>query len=1467
VVTVTDDDAPVITCPANVTVNCQDLNTSPTTGVATAIDNCDPNPVITQSQTSTYSTDPSNILHYNYVITRTWTATDIASNASSCVQTITVQDITNPVITCPVNVTVNCQADNTSAATGTATATDNCAPAGNIAITQSQTSTYSADPASVLHYNYVITRTWTATDMAGNASSCVQTVTVQDITNPVITCPANVTVNCQADNTSAATGVATATDNCAPGANIAITQSQTSTYSVDPANILHYNYVITRTWTATDVAGNATSCVQTITVQDVTAPVVTCPANATVNCQSDNTSTATGTATATDNCAPAGNITITQNQSSTRSANPASILHYNYVITRTWTATDVAGNTSSCVQTITVQDVTAPVITCGPAITLFKGANCTTTLGDLTYNATRSDNCAPPGNIVVTQSPPSGTVFGASTNSFPITLTATDVAGNFSSCTFTVFFVDNIPPTITCPANVSVNTGAGNTNCTQTASWTAPTTSDNCPTRGPVTLSYVTAPTTGLTNGGAFPVGVTTVTYTATDPAGNTATCSFTVTVVDNTAPVITSCATAVTVSCASELPAAATTYAEFTAQGGAATNNCTGTLTVTSNDVTTAGTCANRFTITRTYTITDQYSNASTCTQLITVNDQTAPVITLCATAVTVSCAAAVPAAATDYAGFAAQGGAATDNCAGTLTVTHNDVTTAGTCANRFTVTRTYTITDVCGNAGTCTQLITVDDQTAPVITSCATAVTVSCAAAVPAAATSYAAFAAQGGAATDNCVGTLSVTSSDVITTGTCDNRFTVTRTYTITDVCGNASTCTQLITADDQTAPVITLCATDVTVSCAGDVPAAATDYAGFAAQGGAATDNCAGTLTVTHNDVTTAGSCANRFTVTRTYTITDVCGNASTCTQLITVDDQTAPVITLCATAVTVSCAAEVPAAATDYAGFVILGGAATDNCGGTLTVTHNDVTTAGSCANRFTVTRTYTITDVCGNAGTCTQLITVNDITAPVITTGTIGTCYQTEAAAAAAALAATTATDNCTGTITFTAATVGDCSAVITVTATDGCGNISSTTYNTRIDNTAPVITATAIGTCYPTAAAAAAAALAATTALDNCPGTITYAASTIGDCSAVVTVTATDGCGNVSSTTYNTRIDNTAPVFTVCPAPVNANPNGPGCIYTGTVTDPTVTDNCVGAITVSWVLSGPGAMAPLSGTGPIGSHTYGVGTTTITYTATDGCGNSGTCGSSVTVVNNLAGTISGTTTVSQFTPTAPNITFTGSGGTTPYTFVYDINGAGPYSISTTGANTTVTVPQSTAVIGTYVYTLQSITDANGCTGSLPTPPANTATVTVTNTACNLSPLVFVNGAGFNPGDVGVNRDFIISIENSSATPSAGTITIRIAKPAVFDISFVPTSGVSNVLGGVNNTNSDFTFTDMGSFYEVTTSVPIAGNSNKIAGFRIARKPGFPPNTSENISINIVAGSGGDNTSGNNGKTLKVITN
>jgi len=106
------------------------------------------------------------------------------------------------------------------------------------------------------------------------------------------------------------------------------------------------NNTITRTWIASDTCGNTASYSQTITVSDTTAPVLTCPPDKTVDEYSSTDPSATGWATASDNCDPSPTIIYSDVTSGGAST----------VITRTWVATDCAGNHTTCVQTIALVD-------------------------------------------------------------------------------------------------------------------------------------------------------------------------------------------------------------------------------------------------------------------------------------------------------------------------------------------------------------------------------------------------------------------------------------------------------------------------------------------------------------------------------------------------------------------------------------------------------------------------------------------------------------------------------------------------------------------------------------------------------------------------------------------------------------------------------------------------------------------------------------------------------------------------------------------------------------------------------------------------------------------------------------------------------------------------------------------------------------------------------------------------------
>src|SRR5690606_15242411 len=138
---------------------------------------------------------------------------------------------------------------------------------------------------------FSITRTWTATDACGNAATASQTINMIDNVDPILIMPSDVTVECSESTDPAATGNATATDTCGTATIIFQDLFEESCGNTQ---------IITRIWTATDECGNTASDTQTITVVDTTPPVLTIPADITMDCS--GLSRMIGAATATDGC-------------------------------------------------------------------------------------------------------------------------------------------------------------------------------------------------------------------------------------------------------------------------------------------------------------------------------------------------------------------------------------------------------------------------------------------------------------------------------------------------------------------------------------------------------------------------------------------------------------------------------------------------------------------------------------------------------------------------------------------------------------------------------------------------------------------------------------------------------------------------------------------------------------------------------------------------------------------------------------------------------------------------------------------------------------------------------------------------------------------------------------------------------------------------------------------------------------
>jgi gliding motility-associated-like protein len=423
----------------------------------------------------------------------------------------------------------------------------------------------------------------------------------------------------------------------------------------------------TVTWTATDSAGNTTTCTQIVTVVDNENPVISCPSAITINTDIGQcTSTASiGTPTATDNC---GTPTVT---------NDAPTAFPTGDTTVTWTATDSAGNTAICTQIVTVVDAENPVITCPTAITINTDlGQCTSTASIGT--ATATDNCGTP---IITNDAPTSFPIGDTT----VTWTATDSAGNTTTCTQIVTVVDNENPVISCPSTITINTDLGQ--CTSTASIGTATATDNCGT--PIITND--APT-------SFPIGDTTVTWTATDSAGNTITCTQIVTVVDNENPVI-SCPSTITIN--TDLGQCTSTASIGTAT---ATDNC-GTPIIT-NDAPTSFPIGDT---TVTWTATDSAGNTITCTQIVTVVDNENPIAI--AQNITISLNGSGNAIITP----AMIDNGSSDNC--TISSLTLDISTFD-CSNVGTpVTVTLTAIDGVGNTNNTTAIVTVEDNSNPVV------------------------------------------------------------------------------------------------------------------------------------------------------------------------------------------------------------------------------------------------------------------------------------------------------------------------------------------------------------------------------------------------------------------------------------------------------------------------------------------------------------------------------------------------------------------------------------------------------------------------------------------------------------------------------------------------------------------------------------------------------------------------------
>ena len=381
------------------------------------------------------------------------------------------------------------------------------------------------------------------------------------------------------------------------------------------------------------------------------------------------------------------------------------------------TATNSCGS-FDCVFDVVVTDNIPPVISC-PADIAENAAdnactreiivpdpvysdNCTVTV--LTWTMTGATTASSPGsgiNLIGTYTFNSGLT--------TVTYTVRDAAGNSASCSFTVSITDNTPPVIAgCPVDIVVYTGENRMTCNQFATWVAPTATDNCTPNANIIWNSSHTP------GMLFPVGTTSVTYTARDASSNVATCSFTVTVIDNTPPNFV-------------VPAATTVYLDNNCLTDVSpsrtgvilnpTDNCTplANLNISHTDGSqTPGVCHGNYSFVRTWTVTDLNGNSSQKEQTISVVDNIDPMLSRPAN-ISIQCGTSTDPTITGMA-------TAIDVCGGPVNISYSDTQAGNACV--FTISRTWVATDACGNSTTGVQQIYVTDTTPPVVQPIATTI-----------------------------------------------------------------------------------------------------------------------------------------------------------------------------------------------------------------------------------------------------------------------------------------------------------------------------------------------------------------------------------------------------------------------------------------------------------------------------------------------------------------------------------------------------------------------------------------------------------------------------------------------------------------------------------------------------------------------------------------------------------------------
>ena len=373
------------------------------------------------------------------------------------------------------------------------------------------------------------------------------------------------------------------------------------------------------------------------------------------------------------------------------------------------------------------------------------------------------------------------------------------------------------------------------------------------------------------------------------------------------------------------------------------ASDNCDQLVDVILSDSISTQAANDCYTITRTWIATDNCGNSDSVSQILTVIDTVGPTFTNAPIDNTIECTDDIPELTIT----------ATDNCDQNVDVVQVDSTSTQAANDCYTITRTWIATDNCGNTETHIHNLTVIDTLQPVFTNAPVNTTVECSEDIP----TFVVL------STDNCDTLVEVVLVDSTSTQAANDCYEISRTWIATDNCGNSEVHTQLTTVIDTIRPVFVNSQADLTIECTDAIPTYNIE----------ATDNCDQIVDVVLSDSTSTQSLNDCYEITRTWIASDNCGNSESFTQVVTVIDTVGPIFVDFPTDETITCIDGIP-------NYTLTG---QDNCDADVTITLIDSISTQMIGgveddNCFAITRTWSISDNCGNTDIHTQTVTMTD---------------------------------------------------------------------------------------------------------------------------------------------------------------------------------------------------------------------------------------------------------------------------------------------------------------------------------------------------------------------------------------------------------------------------------------------------------------------------------------------------------